>query len=296
MTSPGTVALLGTGLLGKAVAQRLQTTGHRVLAYNRTREKALPLVPLGVRIVESPWQALAGSGCVLLLLADMQAIQAVLLEPRCREELSGRTVIQMGTIGSDQSLDLERQVERAGGRYLEAPVLGSIAEALAGTLLAMVGATEEQFLRWKPLLQSLASDPRLIGPVGSASALKLALNSLIAAEIAAFSLALGLVQRSSVPVKDFMHVLEGSALYAPMFQKKLPRLLAHDYRNPNFSTAHLLKDVELFLSAARRLGLECSSAEGIRPLLLKALSRNLHDADYASLFEVVNPPIDERNS
>ncbi|HLZ35329.1 MAG TPA: NAD(P)-dependent oxidoreductase [Nitrospira sp.] len=295
MTSPPTIGLLGTGLLGKAVAQRLRATGHSVIAYNRTREKALPLVPLGVQVVEHPWEALAGSECILLLLADNLAIRAVLQDPRSRKELSGRTVIQMGTIGSDQSLDLQREVEEAGGRYLEAPVLGSIAEALSGTLLVMVGGQEEQFIRWKPVLASLAPAPRLIGPVGSASALKLALNYLIAAEIAAFSLALGLVQRSTVSVDDYMHVLRQSALFAPMFQKKLPRLLARQYGDPNFSTEHLLKDLDLFLSAASRLGLECGAAEGIRPLLLKTISRNLRDADYSSLFEVINPSINGRS-
>jgi 3-hydroxyisobutyrate dehydrogenase-like beta-hydroxyacid dehydrogenase len=292
VTSPATIALLGTGLLGKAVAQRLQATGHRVLAYNRTREKALPLVSLGVQVVEHPWDALAGSECIVLLLSDLQAIRTVLLDPRCLKELPGRTVIQMGTIGPDQSLDLQRDVEQAGGRYLEAPVLGSIVEAISGTLLVMVGAQEEQFLQWKPLLMSLDPDPRLIGPVGSASVLKLALNYLIAAEITAFSLALGLVQRSAVPVNDFMHVLQRSALNAPMFQKKLPRLLARRYEDPNFSTEHLLKDVDLFLLAARRLGLECGAAEGIRPLLLKTMERNLRNADYSSIFEVITPPIE----
>lgn len=292
MTSPATIALLGTGLLGKAVAQRLQATGHRVLAYNRTRAKALPLVLLGVQVVEHPWDALVDSECILLLLSDIQAIRTVLLDPRCRKELPGRTVIQMGTIGPDQSLDLQREVEQAGGRYLEAPVLGSIAEAVSGTLLVMVGAQEEQFLQWKPVLTSLDPGPRLIGPVGSASALKLALNYIIAAEIAAFSLALGLVQRSAVPVSEFMHVLQRSALYAPMYQKKLPRLLTRRYEDPNFSTEHLLKDLDLFLSAAGRLGLECGPAEGVRPLLLKTMGLNLRNADYSSLFEVINPPID----
>src|SRR6476620_4170878 len=144
----------------------------------------------------------------------------------------------MGTIAPNESLEIQREVEQQGGAYCEAPVLGSLAEAKAGTLFVMVGGTEAQFTTWSSLFRSLGREPRRIGPVGSAAALKLALNHLIAAETSAFALSLGLVQRSGVAVETYMAILRESALYAPTFDKKLPRLLKRDYHHPNFSTRH----------------------------------------------------------
>jgi 3-hydroxyisobutyrate dehydrogenase len=284
-----TIALLGTGLLGRAIAGQLQSVGHTVTVYNRTTTKALPLQAYGITVVTQPEQAISQADCVILVLADAAAIRAVLLTPASVAVLRGKTVIQMGTIGQEESLALQAEIERVGGSYCEAPVLGSLAEAQAGTLLMMVGGTEEQFAQWDPLFRSLSREPRLIGPVGKAASLKLALNQLIAAEISAFALSLGLVQQAGVPVDTFMAILRESALFAPAFEKKLPRLLTRDYQHPNFPTRHLLKDVDLFLKAATSYSLATSGLEGIRPVLERTIAQGLGDSDYSAIFEIVNP-------
>jgi len=284
-----TITLLGTGLLGRAIAERLQSVGHTVTVYNRTTTKALPLQSCGITVVTRPEEAIAQADCVVLMLADAAAIRAVLLTPTSLAVLRSKTVIQMGTIAQDESLALQAEIERVGGSYCEAPVLGSVAEAQAGTLLVMVGGTEGQFVQWGPLFRSLGREPRLIGPAGKAASLKLALNQLIVAEISAFALSLGLVQRAGVPVETFMAILRESALFAPAFEKKLPRLLTRDYQHPNFSTRHLLKDAELFLREASGYALTTSSLEGIRPLLERSIEQGLGDSDYSAIFEVINP-------
>jgi 3-hydroxyisobutyrate dehydrogenase len=284
-----TIALLGTGLLGRAIAERLQSVGHLVTVYNRTTTKALPLQACGATIVTRPEQAIAQADCVVLLLADIAAIRAVLLTPASLAVLRGKTVIQMGTIAQEESLALQGEIERVGGSYCEAPVLGSLAEAQAGTLFVMVGGTQEQFAQWGPLFRSLSGEPRLIGSVGKAASLKLALNQLIAAELSAFALSLGLVQRAGVPVDTFMTILRESTLFAQAFEKKLPRLLTRDYQHPNFPTRHLLKDVELFLREASGYALTTSSLEGIKPLLERAIEQGLGESDYSAIFDVVNP-------
>ena len=284
-----TIALLGTGLLGRAIAERLQSVGHSVTVYNRTTTKALPLQACGITVVTRPEQAMVQADCVVLMLADAAAIRAVLLTSASLAVLRGKTVIQMGTIAQEESLALQVEIERVGGSYCEAPVLGSLAEAQAGTLFVMVGGTEEQFVQWGPLFRSLSRKPRLVGPVGKAASLKLALNQLIAAEISAFALSLGLVQRAGVPVDTFMAILRESALFAPAFEKKLPRLLTRDYQHPNFSTRHLLKDVDLFLTEASGYELTTNGLEGIRPVLERTIAQGLGDSDYSAIFEVINP-------
>lgn len=153
----------------------------------------------------------------------------------------------------------------------------------------MVGGTAEHFERWNELLMCFCEQPLLIGPIGQAAALKLALNQFIASHITAFSVSLGMIQRSGVDVDVFMKVLRQSALMTTMFDKKLPRLLKHDYSNPNFPTAHLLKDITLCLKAAQEKNLEISSLLGIKSVLEKAVSQDFGNVDYSSIYESIVP-------
>ena len=277
-----TIALLGTGLLGSAIATRLLERGHELLVWNRSPERCAPLQAAGARLAASPAEAAATAEWLITVLSDGPTTSAVLLEG-VGECLAGRRVLQMGTIGVQESVALADAVAARGGLYLEAPVLGSRPEALAGTLQLMAGGPATLMEEALPLLRDLAPEPRHLGPVGSAMATKLALNQLIASLTHAFSLSLHLVQRQGVDPEAFMGLLRGSALYAPTFDKKLQRELDGDYANPNFPTAHLRKDLALFQVAAAAAGLEASGLEGLLQLLAAATPAGLDGLDYCAL-------------
>ncbi|MGD9032682.1 MAG: NAD(P)-dependent oxidoreductase [Desulfobacteraceae bacterium] len=283
------IALLGTGLMGRPMAERILQASHTLVVFNRTLEKTQSLKLLGARIASSAKEAVQSSDCVILMLADAQAIQDVLLSDRSRTELSGRTVIQMGTISPSESMDLNEQVIRSGGEYLEAPVLGSIPEAQSGRLIVMAGSSAAQYERWSTVLKIFSSEPLWVGPVGQASALKLALNQLIASLTASFSLSLAFVQRKGIKVDLFMKILRESALYAPTFDKKLQRMLERNYSDPNFPTRHLAKDIDLFLREAKALNLQPAALEGVGRLVKMTLDAGLNDMDYSALFNTINP-------
>lgn len=283
------LGFLGIGLMGLPMAQRLMEQGHSVVAYNRTAEKLEPLRSAGAEGVDTPQAAIATTDAVILMLTDAAAIRATLLTPESRSVLAGHTVIQMSTIAPAESLEIRDEVVAAGGNYLEAPVLGSLPEARQGTLQVLVGAEPEQFEQWQSVLSALGSQPTLLGPVGSASAVKLALNQLIGSLTTAFSLSLGLVEQANVDVEAFMKILRQSALYAPTFDKKLQRMLDRDYTNPNFPTKHLLKDMNLVIQAARSSGLHTEAVEGVQQILTQALAQGQADADYSALFSTVVP-------
>lgn len=281
------VALIGTGLMGIPMAHRLLSVRVPLVIYNRTRKKAESLRAAGAEVVESVADAVGHADCVILMLTNAQAVQETVLS-EARSQLAGRTVIQMGTIAPAESQALNQAMAALDAEYLEAPVLGSIPQAEAGELIVMVGASPEQFERWSGLLKAFGS-PRLVGAVGQAASLKLAMNQLIASLTAAFALSLGFVQRQGVDVEQFMAVLRGSALYAPTFDKKLSNMLERNFANPNFPTKHLLKDVDLFLSEAAAIALETSSLAGVKHLIDQAIAQGLAEADYSALYAAVNP-------
>ena len=287
------IAFFGAGLMGRPMIVRLLDAGHQVTVYNRAREKAEALRERGAQVADTAAGALRDCACAILMLSDAAAIREVLLRGNARAALAGGTVIQMGTIAPAHSRELHREITAAGAGYLEAPVLGSIPEAAAARLIVMVGGTVQQFQRWSELLQCFGPAPRLIGPVGRAAALKLALNQLIASLTAAFSLSLAFVAREGLEVETFMDILRHSALYAPTFDKKLERMLKRNFADPNFPTRHMLKDVDLFLEEARRLGIAAAGLEGVRALLDAGLKQGLGDGDYSSLYQVIDPSAGE---
>lgn len=276
------IGVLGIGLMGQPLALRLQDVGETVVAFNRTPEKLAPLQDAGIAIAESSDRLLDTCDCAILFLSDAAAIRATVLSDAAKPHLPSCPLIQMGTIAPSQSREILAEIAACGGEYLEAPVLGSIPQVKTGTLQIMVGATPEQRDRWLGLLQHLGK-PEYVGPVGSAAALKLALNQLIAGLTATFGLSLRFAQHQGVDIEQFMAIVRESALYAPTFDKKLQRMLDDNYANPNFPTKHLLKDTNLFLEEAAAANLDARALSGIREILETALERGLANEDYSAL-------------
>jgi 3-hydroxyisobutyrate dehydrogenase len=282
------VTVLGTGLLGGEIAIRLKDQGFAVSAWNRTAQKAAPLATVGIRLPETAAGAIADAELVLLLLADANAIEATLFATDSLPDLAGRTVVQMGTIAPLESQALSERVAAAGGAYLEAPVLGSLPEARAGKLLVMAGGDAALYRRCLPVLEALSQEPRHIGGVGQAAALKLAMNQLIAGLTASFALSLGLVRKAGLDVEQFMGMLRGSALYAPTFDKKLDKYLQHDYASANFPLKHLLKDVRLMQSVMGEAGIDTGLLEAVAAAAERGIAAGYGDMDYSALYEALN--------
>jgi 3-hydroxyisobutyrate dehydrogenase len=284
------LAVLGTGLMGRPIAGRLLAAGYEVTVWNRTPDKAAPLAAEGATVAPSPAAALRAAEAVVLMLADAPTIRDTLLSGEPAELLRGRTVIQMGTIAPSESLELEAGLAEHGASYLEAPVLGSIAEASGGRLVVLVGASAEEFERWLPLLRSLGPDPRLVGPPGHAAALKLALNQLIATITTAYALGLGMVRRSGVDLELWAEIVRSSALYAPTFDKKLDRMVERRFLPANFPARLLLKDLRLVAEQAQRLGLFAPFLGGLVEIVERTVDAGLGEADYSALAAAIEPP------
>lgn len=279
------ISILGTGLMGEPMAHKLLENGLEVTAYNRTPEKLETLKAAGAKTTTDPSEALQASECAILMLTDVSAIRSVLLaNSAVKQHLAGKTIIQMGTIAPQESKALAPEIIVAGAEYLEAPVLGSIPQVKSGTLLIMVGATASQFERWSDLLKNYGKNPIHTGEVGTAAAMKLALNQLIGSLTSAFATSLGFIQREGIEIEQFMQILRDSALYAPTFDKKLYQMCDRNFSNPNFPTKHLLKDTNLFIKEAESLGLDLNLVMGVQNILHQTIAMGLADQDYSALF------------
>lgn len=283
-----TIGLIGTGLMGQALAEHLLAENQSLIVFNRSPEKTAALAESGAIVSHSAQEVLEKADICLLFLSDAEAIQSVFdtIEPAAfRDTL----MIQMGTIAPEESRELAVHVRNQRGRYLECPVLGSLPEARSGNLILMAGGNKQDYETALPLLEMIGNAPQHIGDIGQGATVKLAMNQLIAGLTASFALSLALVEKEGIETEQFMKIVRDSALYAPTFDKKLTRMLERDFANPNFPTKHLAKDTRLFLSVAEQLGLNTSALEGIERLLDTTLDMGLADTDYSALMAAVSP-------
>lgn len=285
------IAQLGLGLMGVPIALRLQQQGFDITGWNRGETALIAARESGLAVNHDLDATLQSTDLLILTLSDRQAIEAVLFPSDHNLSLAGKLILQMGTIGPEESRQIAKRCAGAGADYLEAPVLGSIPEARSGSLIIMAGGSEADFQRALPLLNALGEAPELVGQVGQGAALKLAMNQLIASLTTGFSLSLGLVRSEGLDVDRFMNLLRSSALYAPTFDKKLGKMLTHDYANPNFPLKHLIKDVALFRRVAEENGIDASVPAAQLDLFQQGEEAGLGDQDYSSLYEVVNSSV-----
>lgn len=282
------IAIIGTGLMGSAFVQRFVDCGYSVSVFNRTQAKLEGLAEDGVKVCDSVQQLLAQSSTIILMLSNAEAIHQ-LLPLQQAADLQGKTIIQMATIAPEQSRQISQAVEQCGGLYLEAPVLGSIPEAIAGTLIIMAGGDQAVYEQVAETLSILGDKLRYIGDIGTASALKLSMNQLIAALTAGFSLSLGYALKNGVDIDLFMDTVRESALYAKTYDKKLDKYLQRDFATANFSTRHLLKDIALFIDDANEKGLNTLALQGIEQITRQAVEQGSALMDYSSIYQVIDP-------
>jgi len=232
------VAVVGLGGMGSRVAQRLIDAGHELTVWNRTPAKA---EPLGVPIAATPAEAAASSEIVITMVADPPALRAVTEGPEgiAAGADETRTVIEMSTVGPEA---IERLASHLSAQLLDAPVLGSLSEAEAGTLSIFVGGEREPFERHSDLLAVLGN-PLYVGPSGSGAAAKLVVNTTLINVIGALGEALALAEVLGLSRETAFAVLGTTAL-AAQAERRRPALESGEFP-PRFPLRLARKDADL---------------------------------------------------
>lgn len=273
--------------MGIPMIQNLLKGGVKVTVWNRTQSK-LDCFENESNLKKAPSLSAAfqDNNIIILMVADIQAVKEVLFHDK--DKLKDKLLIQMSTIGSDESNELANQVHECHARFLEAPVLGSIDHAQNGRLQVLVSGDESIYEDVWSLLR-LFGMPRYIGCVGQATALKLALNQIIAAQTCSFALSLSMVEKARIHPDVFMDVVRTGPFYSPYFDFKLPQMLNRDFSEPKFSLRLLMKDVKLIEEYAQSSGLDCSLVRGMLSILEKGMAKGDSEKDMSCLYSAINP-------
>ena len=232
------VAVVGLGRMGSRIARRLVDAGHELTVWNRTAAKA---EPLGIPVAASPAEAASRAEVVITMVADPPALEAVTEGPDGVAAGAGddATVIEMSTVGP---ASIERLASILSARLLDAPVLGSLAEAEAGTLSIFVGGEQELFEQCRDLLSALGKS-LYVGPSGSGAAAKLVANSTLINVIGALGEALALAEALGLSRESAFDVLGTTAL-AAQAERRRPALESGEFP-PRFPLRLARKDADL---------------------------------------------------
>jgi 3-hydroxyisobutyrate dehydrogenase-like beta-hydroxyacid dehydrogenase len=274
------VAVVGTGAMGSRIARRLLDAGHRVVVWNRTPEKLTSLVNAGALPARTPEQAARAAEVVLTMVAGPAAIQAV-SEGRggIAAGIGDATLIEMSTVGTTAVKRLARALPPEA-QLLDAPVLGSLAEAEKGTLRIFVGGESSVFERWWRLL-ALLGTPVHVGESGSGAAAKLVANGALFGTLALLGEGLALAEALGMSREAAYRVL-GETPLAAQVERRAPLIDSGLYpRCFALSLAH--KDADLIFESASERGIDIPLLYAAREWLARADHAGRGRQDYTAL-------------
>ena len=250
------IAFLGLGRMGIGMASRLKTKGHDVVVWNRSPEKARPVLELGARLAPTPAEAATGAEAVFTMLADDQASKAVWLGPSgaLAAMQPGTTAIECSTLTRRCVLDLAAKAEARGIRFIDCPVTGRPSAAAAGQLTLLIGADPADLAAIRPLLEEISETIRHFGAVGTGTAYKLMINLMGSVQIAALAEGLVMAEKLGLDREEVIKAIETSASASRQVVQHCRRMAERNFTDPTFTAGLRHKDAAYGVALAKEVG------------------------------------------
>jgi len=264
------VAVLGTGIMGSAMARNLVSAGLRTTVWDRSSSATAPLSDAGALVAASPAEAVHDAQVVITMLPTADVVTSVIFNSGAAEALPGGAAwAQMGTIGLAETTDISSRLGqlRPDVMFVDAPVSGSKGPAEAGQLLILASGPPAAAAAVAPVFSAIGRRTVWLGEAGQGSRMKLAVNAYMSILIEGVAEALELAGQLGIDGSKLAEAIEGGPLDAPIADAKLHKMERGDFA-PEFPLEWALKDVDLAISAA---------GDDELPLLA-ALSRQWHAA------------------
>ncbi|GDY28817.1 NAD(P)-dependent oxidoreductase [Gandjariella thermophila] len=279
------VAMLGLGVMGAGLAERLLDSGTSVRVWNRSPERAAPLGARGAAVAATPVEAAAGTGATIVAVADGEALDGVLLGRHGVLADGGYPGILLcaSTVSPDDVPELAR---RASG-VLDVGMMGNREHARAGQLRLYVGGDASVLAAARPLLDLLGKQVVHVGPLGTGMRLKLLLNLLMGVELQAMAEATELGVAGGLDRQVVLDAIAHSGFAAPVMAFKASRLASARFGDPDFRLRLMAKDLALAVAQAAGAGLRLPVTEAASRTHQAAVDRGYGDDDCAAVIRMV---------
>lgn len=286
-TRAAPVGFIGLGAMGEPMALNLVKAGTALLVWNRTPAKSAVLAKAGATVAKDAAEVFARCEVIIFMLVDGAAIDSVIGRERVfAERVEGRTLINMATPAPGYSKELEADVRRAGGRYVEAPVSGSRKPAEAGQLVAMVAGEPAVVESVRPLLAPMCRAVIFCGAVPNGLYMKLAVNVFLAAVVTGLAEAAHFAQHHGLDLAQFASAIDAGPLASDVSRVKGAKLVANDFA-PQAAITNVLENVRLIAAAARDAGIASPLIDVCHALYGETKALGLGNADMAAVIRAI---------
>jgi 3-hydroxyisobutyrate dehydrogenase len=271
--------------MGAPMARNLARAGHEVRAWNRTPKKAAALRDDGIDVRDDAAGAAAGADVVMTMLADADAVLDVARQAGLAE---GQIWWQASTIGLDGTEQCAALAQETGATLVDAPVLGTKLPAEEGKLLILASGPDAALDACAPLFDAVGQRTMRLGPAGTATRLKLAVNSWVLAVTQGTAETIALAQALGLDPALVFQALEGGALDLPYFRMKGKMMLDEEFP-ASFALDLAAKDARLVAEAAERHGADLPIAKAIAERFTQATEAGHGDEDMAATYRLSRP-------
>lgn len=286
MPLPARIALLGLGIMGEALGERLLETGFALNVWNRTAQKAQALGARGAKIAVRPGGAAHDADVVALCLTDKQAVEAVLFgDGGVAAKLSRHTLIlDFSTLGIAATKDFAARIAQISScEWVDAPVSGGPSAARTGTLAIFCGGTQNAIARATPVLDAVSRVHTHMGAVGAGQATKLCNQLIVSTSMIAIGEAIAVAKALGLDAARLPKALAGGYADCLPLQIFGPRMASRDLAPRISQVATMRKDVKEIAAAVADLPLDLRLTLAIEGLYDLAVERGLAEDDLGVL-------------
>ncbi len=283
------VTFIGLGNMGQPLARHLLNAGFRLSVFNRTVSRSDALVQAGAQRAESPGSAARASKCLVTMLTDDQALDAVLNgDDGALAGLSeGGLHISMSTISVARSQRLEEQHAQAGVDYVAAPVFGRPEAAQAKKLAILAAGSPTAIERARPLLEAMSPTVIEVGDAPPlANTAKLAGNLMIAVMLETLGECFALTHKSGLSAHRFLEIVNGTVFKSPVYENYGKMIINNQFNPAGFPLNMGLKDMRLLLETARETITPMPMASLIHDHALGGIARGWGELDWSALAKI----------
>ncbi len=282
-----TIALLGTGIMGAAMARNWLKAGETVRVWNRTPARAEPLLDDGAIVVADVADAVDGADVVVTMLYDAAAV-AETIKDAASSLRPGMIWLQMSTVGLPGVDELAELAAHHDLRYVDAPVLGTRQPAEAGELTVLASGPADLRARVEQLLEPVSGKTVWLGEAGAGSRAKMVMNSWVMAIMAGLGQTIALAEGLGIDPQLFLDLIAGGAMDIGYAHVKGKAMIDRDYPT-SFTVSGAAKDSRLIGEVARSIGVDSSTVDAVRKLFETAAELGHRDSDMAAIVEAVRP-------
>ncbi|MFE3858262.1 NAD(P)-dependent oxidoreductase [Streptomyces griseorubiginosus] len=257
-------AFIGLGAMGAGMAHSLLDAGFELTVHNRTASRAAPLAEAGAHVAGSAAGAAADRDTVVLSLSDEAAVDEVLFGQVLPVLRPGATVVDTSTVSPRYARDSARRLGAAGVRRVEACVVGNPLQARQGALRVFAAGEEQDIEAVRDLLEAIGTEVVTVGAPGTAATVKLVLNLLLGAQVAALAEAVAYGVRAGLDRDQLLASVAGSGFSSAVLRFRAELMRKDSYEPAFFRSALMEKDLRLAVSDGADLGVPMPVLERVR--------------------------------